>query len=213
MTRRAAAALVGPAAALAAVLALSCGSRAPQPPQAPPPRRFPAPVFDGLSLGMPRSEVARVHPIRPALTAAGRNRLVWVYERPGEYAIDLTFPGNSDGARLSRIDVHFGPSDASADEYIARFERMLGPPDLRRRKAAINAYGDAWHDQFDTIWSDATQYVYLTERVPTGGRNPRSVYFLTVKKKEITATGPPTGYVPPPPPKGKDGKPVDESPF
>lgn len=191
----------------------ACGSRQSKAPPSPPPKRFPAPLFDGLALGMTRAEVARVHPMRPSLTAAGKNRRVWVCDRPGDYSADLTFSENSDAARLERIDVHFGPSDANSEEYIARFERTLGAPDVRRRKAAINAYGDAWHGQYDTIWSDSIQYVYLTERVPVGGRNPRSVYFLTVKKKEITATGPPTGYIPPPPPKGKDGKPVDESPF
>ena len=105
---------------------------------------------------------------------------------------------------LSRIDVHFGPSSATPEEYIGRFERNLGPPEVRRRKAVINAYGDQRHDQYDTIWSDATQYVFLTERVPTRGGGKRPVYYLTVKKKEITAKGPPTGYVPPPPPPRED---------
>ena len=197
----------------AAILAAGCGGGGASAPSSPPPRRFPAPIFDGLSLGMRRAEVARVHPIRPALTAAGKNRLVWVCERPGDYTADLTFAGPTEEAALKRIDVHFGPSEESPDRFIDRFRATLGEPEVRRRKADINAYGDRTHDQYETIWSDATQYVFLTERVPVGSRNARPAYFLTVKKKEITATGPPTGYVPPPPPKGKDGKRVEESPF
>ncbi len=178
-----------------------------------PSKVFPSPLFDGLSLGMTRSQVADVHPIRPALTAAGKTRLVWIYERPGDFAAELTFPENKESARLLRIDIHFGPSDTSPDDYIGRFERLLGSPEVRRRKAVINAYGDQAHDQYDTIWSDTRQYVFLTERVPVGERRARPVYYLTVKRKEITAKGPPTGYVPPPPPKGKDGKPVEEPIF
>jgi hypothetical protein len=178
----------------------------------PPPKRFPAPIFDGLSLGMSREAVERLHSIRSSLTAGGRNRRVWIYDRPGEYAAELTFSSAAAEARLARIDIHFGPSDSTSEQFIARFEATLGAPEARRRKAAVNAYGDQAHEQYDTIWSDADQYVYLTERVPErGGRRP--VYFLTVKRKEIKATGPPTGYVPPPPPKGKDGKPIDEAPF
>lgn len=177
------------------------------------PKRFAAPIFDGLWLGMSRDEAARAHRIRPALTAAGRTRRVWIYERSGDYAVDLTFPDSGPAARLSRIDVHFGPSNASPEDYIGRFARILGEPDVKRRKATINAYGDHLHDQYDTIWSDATQYVFLTERVPTRGPGKRPVYYLTVKKKEITAKGPPTGYVPPPPPPGEDGRPVEEPVF
>ena len=42
----------------------------------PPPRKFAIPLFDGLWLGMTRDEAARAHPIRPALTSAGKSRLV-----------------------------------------------------------------------------------------------------------------------------------------
>ncbi|HEU4402092.1 MAG TPA: hypothetical protein VFT43_08300 [Candidatus Polarisedimenticolia bacterium] len=202
-----------PAVVVLAILAPGCGSRQAQAPPPAPPKRFPAPIFDGLWLGMTRAEAARTHPIRPALTAAGKNRLVWVYDRPGDFTTDLTFAENTESAPLQRIDVHFGRSPASPEEYIARFETTLGAPEVRRRKAVNNAYGDQSNEQYDTIWSDARQYVFLTERVPLGGRNPRSVYYLTVKLKELRATGPPTGYVPPPPPKGKDGKPVEEPIF
>lgn len=204
-------ALLGCAALAAAGAA--CGRRgdAVAPPR--PPKRFATPIFDGLWLGMSLGEAARAHTIRPALTAAGRNRRVWIYERTADYAVELTFPENNPAARLSRIDVHFGPSDAAPEDYIGRFARTLGEPDVRRRKAEINAYGDRLHDQYDTIWSDATQYVFLTERVPKGGRGKRPVYYLTVKKKEITAKGPPTGYVPPPPPPGEDGRPAEEPVF
>ena len=171
------------------------------------------PLFDGLSLGMTRAEVARGHAIRAALTSTGKSRRLWVYDRPGEFSADLTFKEDSDTAPLARVDVHFGPGETTSDQFIARFEKDLGPPEARRRKADINAYGDRAHDQYETIWSDPTQYVFLTERVPAGESSGRPVFFLTIKRKEITATGPPTGYVPPPPPKGKDGKPIDESPF
>jgi hypothetical protein len=178
----------------------------------PPPRHFPVPIFDGLSLGMSRDAVGRVHSIRSSLTAGGRNRRVWIYDRPGEYGAELTFTSEAAEARLARIDIHFGASDATSEQMVARFEATLGAPEVSRRKAIVNAYGDQAHEQYDTIWSDADQYVYLTERVPeSGGRRP--VYYLTVKRKEIKAAGPPTGYVPPPPPKGKDGKPIDEAPF
>lgn len=179
---------------------------------APPPRRFPAPIFDGLSLGMPREAVARVHPIRPALTSAGKSRRVWVYQKAGEYGAELTFASAAPDAPLSRIDIHFGPDASTPDQFIARFEATLGAPDARRRKAAVNAYGDHAHDQYDTIWSDAGQYVYLTERLPTGDARGRPVYFLTVKRKEIKAAGPPTGYVPPTP-RDKDGRPIEVEPF
>ncbi len=196
-------------------LTLNCGGGRTSAPPPAPAKRFPAAVFDGLGLGMARSEVARLHPIRPSLTDSGQHRRLWLYARPGEYSVDLRFSEDSDAAKLSRIDVHFQPGgDARADQYIARYEAALGAPDARRRKADINAYGDRSHDQYETIWSDATQYVFLTERVPIAGAGAaRPAFFLTVKKKEITATGPPTGYVPPPPPKGKDGKPIEESPF
>jgi hypothetical protein len=200
---------------LAALLAggLGCdyfgGGKAPT---APPPKRFPSPIFDGLSLGMTRAQAARQHSLRSILTAGGRNRRVWVYSRPEDYRVELTFADAAESSKLQRIDVHFAPGGTS-DGYIARFERLLGPPDARRKKAGINAYGDAWHEQFDTIWSDSTQYVFLVERIPESGRGTRPIFFLTVKKKELAATGPPTGYVPPPPPKGKDGKPVDEEIF
>jgi hypothetical protein len=211
---RPAGALVGVALALAvALLPAGCGAGGSRARQAPAQKRFPSPIFDGLALGMRRDEVARLHPIRPALTSAGKTRLVWVCERPGDYAADLTFSDPSEESRLNRIDVHFGPSDESPDRFIDRFRPTLGEPEVLRRKADINAYGDRSHEQYETIWSDATQYVFLTERVPLGSPSARPAYFLTVKKKEITATGPPTGYVPPPPPKGKDGKPVEESPF
>ena len=202
-----------PGVAVLVLVGLGCGGGGSGTPHTPPAKRFPAPIFDGLALGMQRAEVARVHPIRAALTAAGKDRRVWVCSSPGEYNADLTFSEDSDTARLARIDVHFGPTQATPDQFIARFETTLGPPDVRRRQAAINAYGDPSHDQYETIWSDSTQYVFLTERAPAGSRSAPPVYFLTVKKKEITATGPPTGYVPPPAPKGKDGKPVEESPF
>jgi hypothetical protein len=203
-----------PGAALAfLLLSQACGGHGRETGQQAPPRRFPVPIFDGLSLGMTRAEVARGHAIRAALTSSGKNRRLWVYDRPGEFSADLTFKEDSDTAPLARVDVHFGPGETTSDRLIARFEKDLGPPEARRRKADINAYGDRAHDQYETIWSDSTQYVFLTERVPAGESGGRPVFFLTIKRKEITATGPPTGYVPPPPPKGKDGKPIDESPF
>ena len=179
----------------------------------PHPKRFFAPLFDGLWLGMTRDEAARAHPIRPALTSAGKTRLVWVYDRAGEYAVDLTFKENRPDAKLQRFDVHFGRNDASSRRTIEALAQRLGEPDVKRRKATTNAYGDHLNDQYETIWSDTDQYVFVTERVPIEGRTGPPIYYVTVKRKEILATGPPTGYVPPPPPKGKDGKPVDESPF
>ncbi|MEK7798435.1 MAG: hypothetical protein AAB297_01290, partial [Acidobacteriota bacterium] len=176
-------------------------------------RKFPQPLFDGLWLGMAREDAARVHPIRPALTAAGKNRLVWIYDRPGEYTVELTFPQNRPEAQLARIDVHLGPGRESSERTLATLARSLGEPEARRRKAATNAYGDRFHDQYDTIWSDAGQYVFVTERVPVEGVSGRPVYFITVKKKELLPAGPPTGYVPPPPPEGKDGKPAEEPVF
>jgi hypothetical protein len=203
---------LGVAIAWALVLA-GCGGHDRKGGQEAAARRFPVPLFDGLSLGMTRGEVAKSHPIRPALTSSGKTRRLWVYDRPGEFSADLAFKEDSDTAPLARVDVHFPPGETTSDQFIARFERELGPPDARRRKADINAYGDRSHDQYETIWSDPTQYLFLTERVPAGESRGRPVFFLTIKRKEITATGPPTGYVPPPPPKGKDGKPIEESPF
>ncbi len=157
---------------------------------------------------MTRAAVQKTHDIRSALTAAGRNRRVWIYSNPGEYSAELTFDETAAAGDLVRIDVHFGRSDTAPDQWIARFSRTLGAPDVTRRKATINAYGDQRHDQYDTIWSDADQYVYLTERQPVEGAKGVPVYFLTVKPKEITATGPPTGYVPPPL-EDEEGKPEE----
>lgn len=179
----------------------------------PPPKRFPVPLFDGLWLGMTRDEAARVHPMRPALTSAGKSRLVWIYDRPGEYTAELTFGVNRPGTKLERIDVHFGANEGGSRSTMESLARTLGEPEARRRKAATNAYCDRSHEQFDTIFSDASQYVFVTECVPAGGRRGPPVYYISVKKKELVPKGPPTGYVPPPPPKGKDGKPVEEPLF
>jgi hypothetical protein len=201
-------------AVLAALLILTpaCGGKPPAPPPPAPPKIFSGPIFDGLALGMSRAAVARLHPIRPARISTGRSRTVAIYASAKRYAVELTFAEPGESARLERIDVHFGASDATSGAMIARFEAILGAPDVRRRKAVINAYGDTRHEQYDTIWSDSTQYVFLTERVPAR-QGSRPVYFLTVKKKELKAAGPPTGYVPPPPPKDENGKPIDEEPF
>lgn len=209
--RRGSARLAGVAVA-ALLLGGGCGGSGGNAPAPAPVKRFPSPVFDGLTLGMVRAEAGRIQPIRRALTSAGRTRRVWIYEKRGEYSAELTFDDVTADATLSRIDVHFGHSEAGPQEYIDRFSRIFGAPEVTRRKAVINAYGDQRNEQYDTIWSDATQYVFLTERVPISGRG-RPVYYLTIKKKEITATGPPTGYVPPPAPVGEDGKPVEEAPF
>lgn len=206
-------ALATAACALVFLWCGACGGGGQKDTQPPPPRSFPRPLFDGLWLGMTRADAAGAHPIRPALTAAGRNRLVWIYDRPGEFTVELTFPANRPDAQLARIDVHFGANRESSERTIADFTRSLGDPEVRRRKAATNAYGDHLHDQYDTIWSDAGQYVFVTERVPVGGKAGRPVYFITVKKKELLPAGPPTGYVPPPPPEGEDGQPIEESPF
>jgi hypothetical protein len=195
------------------LLCAACGRGGDRQEAPPPPRKFPQPLFDGLWLGMAREDAARVHPIRPALTAAGKNRLVWIYDRPGEYTVELIFPANRPDAQLARIDVHLGTNRESSERTIAALARSLGDPDVRRRKAATNAYGDHFHDQYDTIWSDAAQYVFVTERVPVEGKSGRPAYFITVKKKDLLPAGPPTGYVPPPPPRGKDGKPVEEPVF
>src|SRR3989449_7691655 len=94
----------------------------------PHPKRFFAPLFDGLWLGMTRDEAARAHPIRPALTSAGRTHLVWFYERPGEYAVELTFPASRPEAKLTRIDVHFGANQTTSQSTITAFARTLGEP-------------------------------------------------------------------------------------
>jgi hypothetical protein len=201
----------GVAAAL--LLAAACAGDGDRRPAPPPVKRFPSPIFDGLSLGMTRAEAGRVQRLRRALTPGGRSRRVWIYEKRGEHAAELIFEGAGADAPLRRIDVHFGPSNATPQAYIDRLSRTYGTPDVVRRKATINAYGDERHEQYDTIWSDATQYVFLTERVPAGGARGRPVYYLTIKKKEITAGAPPTGYVPPPPPEGEDGEPVEGDPF
>jgi hypothetical protein len=176
-------------------------------------KKFPAPLFDGLTLEMTRDEVARGHPIRPSLTSAGRTRLVWMYDRPRQFTVELTFKDARPDARLQRFDVHFGTNEEGAKGVIDSLVRRLGEPDVERRKATTNAYGDRLHDQYDTVYSDDDQYVFVVERVPVGGHSGRTTHFITVKKKELAAKGPPTGYVPPPPPKDKDGKPVEEPVF
>jgi hypothetical protein len=194
--------------------ALTGCRQAPAPPPPPPPaKHFQEPIFDGLSLGMERDAVQRLHPIRPALTSSGKSLGLWVFERPGDYTVHLSFPGRGGTGPLSRIDVHYGTSSETADAVIDRLSRSYGSPDVRRRKATINAYGDRRHDQFETIWSDAEQYVFFTERVPLPGRGGRPAYFLSIKKKQITATGPPTGYVPPPPPVDDEGRPIEDPIF
>lgn len=201
-----------PALVLCLLLAACAGGGAKDTPP-PAPKRFPVPLFDGLWLGMTREEAAGAHPIRPALTSAGRNRLVWIYDRPGEYTAELEFGANRSDAKLERIDVHFGANEAAAPRTIESLTRSLGEPEALRRKATTNAYCDRSHEQVDTIYSDATQYVFVTECVPAEGRRGPSLHYISVKKKELVPKGPPTGYVPPPPPKGKDGKPVEEQPF
>jgi hypothetical protein len=205
--------LAAAACAVAVVFCGACGGGNDKVSEAPSLKRFPRPLFDGLWLGMTRDAAANAHPIRPSLTASGRNRLVWFYDRPGEYTVELTFPENRHDAKLARIDVHFGANRAASERTVAILSRSLGDPEASHRKASTNAYGDHLHDQYDTIWSDAEQYVFMTERVPVEGRSGRPDYFITVKRKELLPTGPPTGYVPPPPPKGKDGKPVEEPAF
>ena len=198
---------------LVALSAAACDREPEVTPAAPTVKRLPSPVFDGLSLGMTRAEVARVHSIRPAITAAGKSLRLWVYERKGDYVVHLTFPDRSEGARLSRIDVHYGRTAESAAEFIGRFEARLGTPDVRRREPVVSSYADRAHRQFETIWSDDGQYVFLTERVPLPGRGGAPVYYLTIKKKQITAKAPPTGYIPPPPPVDDEGRPIEEPIF
>jgi hypothetical protein len=171
-------------------------------------QRLPSPIFDGLDLDMTRAQVQKKHVIRPSRPSGGRNMRVWLYDRRGDYTVRLTFSGTGRRSRLQRIDVHFGWRSTRADEFIARYERKFGEPDERRRRAIIPAYGDAKHDQLDTIWSDASRYVHLTEKVPAEGSKGRTAYFLTVKEREIAAAGPPTGYVPPPPPEGQEEEPL-----
>jgi hypothetical protein len=196
------------------VLPAAC-SRPPEvtPAAAPAAKRLPSPIFDGLSLGMTRAEVVRAHAIRPAVTAAGKSLRLWVYERKGDYVVHLSFPERSEMARLARIDVHYGRTPEAADEFIGRFESRLGAPDVRRREPVVSSYADKSHRQFETIWSDDAQYVFLTERVPLPGRSGAPVYYLTIKKKELKATAPPTGYVPPPPPVDEEGRPIEEPIF
>ena len=171
-------------------------------------QRLPSPIFDGLDLDMTRAQVQKKHVIRPSRPAGGRNMRVWLYDRRGDYSVRLTFSGTSRRSRLQRIDVHFGWRSTRAEQFIARYESRYGDPDVRRRRAIIPAYGDAKHDQLDTIWSDDSRYVHLTEKVPAEGSKGRTAYFLTVKEREIAAAGPPTGYVPPPPPEGQEEEPL-----
>jgi hypothetical protein len=201
------------AALFAIGVSVSCRKETkPPPPPAVPVKRFPSPIYDGLALGMTRAQATRLHAMRPSLTSSGRNLRVWVYTgRDGE-TVHLTFAGRDSDDPLRRIDVHFGPNRGGAEVYIDRFEKLLGEPDVRRRQADINAYGDRAHDQYDTIWSDDTQYVFLTERVPRKGHIGKPVYYLTVRRKQLSATGPPTGYVPPPA-VDKDGNPIEEPVF
>jgi hypothetical protein len=204
---------LGPAIAAAVLAALcACGHKAAPPPPAPPAKHFPSPIWDGLALGMTRAQVARAHPIRPTITGSGKDLREWVYEKIGEGTVHLSFTGRGEDDTLRRIDVHFGPTDDPAERFIARFEPAFGAPDVRRRKAEINSYGDRAHDQYDTIWSDDTQYVFLTERLPHPGRPGRPVYYLTVRRKQLTTKGPPTGYVPPPA-VDENGKPIEEPVF
>jgi hypothetical protein len=207
----AAARLVPVTAVLAVVLGCG-GAKEPAPDPGPPPKVFPSPVFDRLSLGMTRDDVSRLCSIRPTVTSGGRNLRVWACQRQGEYTMHLTFTGGAERDALKRIDVHYGPTDEEADAFIARLEPRYGTPDIRRRQAVINSYGDKAHRQFETIWSDATQYVFLTERVPMPGKPGKPVYYLTVRRKELTTTGPPTGYVPPPA-LDEEGNPVEEPVF
>lgn len=204
-----------PLLALGVLPASACGRSPEVAPAAPASaaKRFPSPIFDGMSLGMTRAEVARAHHIRPAVTAAGKSLRLWVYERKGDYVVHLSFPERSELARLARIDVHYGRTPEAADEFIGRFEARWGAPDVRRREPVVSSYADKTHRQFETIWSDDGQYVFLTERAPLPGRPGAPVYYLTIKKKELKATAPPTGYVPPPPPVDEDGRPIEEPIF
>lgn len=205
--------LLGAAACVLAVLVTgSCGGGGKDVSQAPALKRFPRPLFDGLWLGMTRAEAAAAHAIRPSLTSAGRNRMVWIYDRPGEYTVELTFEENRTDSPLERIDVHFGANREASERTVAFLSRSLGDPEVKHRKASTNAYGDHLHDQYDTIWSDDDQYVFLTEREPRPGQSGRPVYYLTIRKKTLAAKGPPTGYVPPPALDDK-GNPIEEPVF
>lgn len=195
-----------------AAVVTACGEKPVPPPPAPPAKHFPSPVFDGLSLGMTRAAATRVHPMRSAVTAGGRNLRVWIYDQKGGDTVHLTFSGRSDDDTLKRIDVHYGPTAEGAQEFIDRFRPKYGEPDVTRREAVVNSYGDKAHRQFETIWSDATQYVFLTERVPLPGRPGKPVYFLTVRGRTLTVKGPPTGYVPPPA-LDEEGNPIEEPVF
>src|SRR5262245_53090067 len=132
-----------------------CGGGAPPAPAAAAAvKRFPAPIFDGLSLGMTRAEATRVRGMRPSLTAGGKNLRIWVYET-GDYTVHLTFGGRAESDRLARIDVHYGREAGGIGPFLARLEERYGAPDVRRRQAVINSYGDRAHEQYETIWSDA----------------------------------------------------------
>lgn len=196
--------------ALAAALA-ACGGKVPAPAPPAPAKHFPAPVFDGLSLGMTRAEATRVRPMRSSLTAGGKNPRVWIYEKD-DSIVHLTFSGRDDSDRLERIDVHYGRETGGIEPFLARLIQRYGEPDVKRRQAVINSYGDKAHEQYETIWSDAEQYVFLTERLPPPGRNGAPAYFVTIKKRELSAKGPPTGYVPPPA-VDENGNPVEEQVF
>ena len=199
-------------AVLVPALAACSGGGASNQPSVVPAKALPSPIFDDLQLGMTRAETAHRHRIRPSLTAGGRNFRVWLYDGPGTSSVTLTFNGRDESDTLRRIDVHYGLENESADSFIARFEKLYGAPDVRRREAVINSYGDVKHRQFETIWSDGAQVVFLTERVPLPGRGGEPAYFLTIRKRELRANGPPTGYVPPPQ-VDKDGNPIEEPVF
>ena len=202
----------GMAALLATATLCGCGGKAPAaPPPAAPAKHFPAPVFDGLSLGMTRAEATRVRPMRSSLTAGGKNPRVWVYDA-GDSIVHLTFTGRDDSDRLERIDAHYGHETGGIGPFLARLVARYGEPDVKRRQAVINSYGDKAHEQYETIWSDAEQYVFLTERLPPPGKNGVPAYFVTIKKRELSAKGPPTGYVPPPA-VDENGNPVEEQVF
>jgi len=196
---------------LAATLLACGGGGNPAPPAPPAAKHFPAPIFDGLRLGMTRAEATRVRPMRPTLTGGGKNLRIWVYDT-GDYAVHLTFSGRDESDPLKRIDVHYGRESGGIGPFLARLEERYGAPDVRRRQAVINSYGDKAHEQYETIWSDADQFVFLTERLPPPGKNGAPAYFVTIKKRELGATGPPTGYVPPPA-VDEDGNPVEEQVF
>ena len=207
--------LAGPAAGFALLLvaatAGSCSGKTEAPPPAPAARHFPSPIFDGLSLGMTRAQATRVRSMRSSLTAGGKNPRVWVYDA-GDYIVHLTFSGRDESNELERIDVHYGHETGGIGPFLARLEERYGEPDVKRRQAVINSYGDKAHEQYETIWSDAEQYVFLTERLPPPGKNGTPAYFVTIRKRQLSAKGPPTGYVPPPA-VDENGNPVEEQVF